>query len=1078
MKNLGRSLIPGLFILLGACEQAGEGHLFAELPQESSGITFTNTLAESESFNIIEYLYYYNGGGVALGDINNDGLPDIYFTSNEGENKLYLNQGDLKFQDITEQAGVASAGMWKTGVSMADVNGDGWLDLYQTRVSGYKGLTGHNELYLNNGDLTFTENAAQWGIDFEGFSTHSGFFDLDNDGDLDFYLLNHAVHTPNSFGKAALRERRHAASGDRIFENVGDKFLDITEQTGIYSSAIGYGLGLGFTDFNGDGFTDIYVSNDFSENDYLYLNQGDKTFTEILEQTANRTSRFSMGNDLADLNNDGLVDIMTLDMMPEDETVRKRSAGDDSYEVWQTRQRLGYMEQFGRNSVLMNAGNGQLMDVGLMTGLYATDWSWSTLMADFDQDGQKDVFISNGIWKRPNDLDFIDFTASDLAQDPNLSDAEFTARMPEGKVTNYFFRNAGDWQFQNTSAIWADMAPGVTNGATYADLDLDGDLDLVLNHLNETSVVMKNHSRENGSHYLAVDLKNPEGTTIGATIECWDQGSVQTLENFANRGFQSSTVGPTIIGLADSTAVDSLVIRFQGRKWVRYDVNPDQTLTVDFTEMSIDDPAESNALWFRKQAEVSGIGFKHQENAYWEFTREPLMPHMNSQEGPAFAMGDVNGDGREDMFLGGAKKQPSQLLLRTDQGFVPSEVFEDEATWEDVDAMFFDLENDGDMDLLVVSGGNDFLGESSFRQPRIYVNDQGALIRDTTLLPSIYHNGSTVAIHDYNGDGFQDIFLGSLTEPWNYGITPASYLLTNDQGKSFTMANDQVPGVEKVGMVKDAIWADLDGNGEKDLVVAALWQPIKVFYTKNGQLEAGTAVFQGQGWWQTVEAIDFDQDGDLDLALGNLGLNSKLKASREEPVRLYIKDIDGNNRLDHVLTYYREGRESAFAGKKDLVKPLNFINRRFRDYKGYAEAELQEIFGAEELKGAEILEANEFRSGMLVNTPQGFSFQPFSMEAQTSMIRSIAYEDLNGDGQQDLFLAGNFSQSTLQDAPYTEGYGTLYQIKNGELRWVPNSKHGIYLEGDVVATQLLDVGGRSALMVLKNDDLLEWWIRD
>lgn len=1071
------SLLACWAIMTSCQKQENEPTLFEELRADQTSITFSNDLSESEDFNIIEYLYYYNGGGVAIGDINDDGLPDIYFTANEGENKLYLNEGDLRFRDITQEAGVASPGLWKTGASMVDVNGDGWLDIYQTRVSGYKGLSGNNELYINNGDLTFTESAKTWGLDFAGFSTHSGFFDMDQDGDLDLYLLNHAVHTPSSFGKTALRNRPDPVSGDRIFENLGEVFVDITAETGIYSSAIGYGLGLGFTDFDQDGYTDIYVSNDFSENDYLYRNNGDRTFTEILEKIAHRTSRFSMGNDLADLNNDGLVDIMTLDMMPEDETIRKRSAGDDSYEVLETRRRLGYMEQFGRNSVLMNLGNGHLMDVALMTGLYATDWSWSTLIADFDQDGKKDVFVSNGIWKRPNDLDFIDFTASSLAQDPNLSDAQFTSRMPEGKISNYFFRNDGDWAFEDVSDSWATLHKGVTNGATYADLDQDGDLDIVLNNLNQQSTILKNMSREGGSNYLIVEfVAGGHYTHQGARVICWANGEAQSFESFANRGFQSSTSGPIVIGLGSAEKIDSLVIEHQGKRWSRSDVAINQTIQVDLQALTETSGMRSTISWFEQTNETFGTEFIHRENTYWEFTREPLMPHMNSYEGPGIAVGDVNSDGLQDIFLGGASKQPAQLYLQQmDRNFSLAN-FPSDSTWEDVDVAFFDFENDGDLDILVVSGGNDYVNESIYRQPRLYLQEGQQFYRDTTALPPIFHTGSTVAVYDYNGDGFDDIFLGSLVVPWNYGVTPKSYLLTNKNGKELVIDTHKVPRLEEVGMVKDAAWADVDGNGEKDLIVAALWEPIKVFYTKNGELGEPQILFGGRGWWQTVMPIDFDDDGDMDVVLGNLGLNTKLKASAEEPVRLYIKDIDGNNRLDHVLTYYRDGKESAFASKKDLVKPLSYINRRFRDYKGYAEAELDEIFGQENLRDAEVLEANEFRSGILVNDAGRFSFRPFSTEAQSTMIRSITFEDFDGDGRKELFLAGNFSQSTLQDAPYTEGYGVMYQVNEGQMNFIPNAKHGIYLEGNVVATRLMDFGSRTSLFVLKNDDAPEWWV--
>ncbi len=1075
------SLLFGIYSCTDSSTDSSSSFLFIEQDSDRTGIDFSNDLSESEDFNIIEYLYYYNGGGVAVGDIDGDGFQDIYFSSNERDNGLYLNEGNLKFRNITKSAGVASSGPWKTGVSIADVNNDGMLDIYLTRVSGYKGLYGHNELYMNNGDRTFTEASAQWGIDFQGFSTHSGFFDMDNDGDLDMYLLNHSVHTPSSFGNASLRLKTDSTSGDRLFENVGDRFIDVTSQAGLYSSSLGYGLGLSFSDINGDGFTDIYVSNDFSENDYLYLNNGDKTFTESLEKMANRTSRFSMGNDLADVNNDGSVDIMTLDMMPEDEEVRKRSAGEDSYEVYQARKSLGYMDQYGRNSLLVNSGDGRFMDVAMMTGVHATDWSWSTLMADYDLDGRKDIFISNGIWKRPNDLDFIDFISSNLARDPNLTDADFTERMPSGEVPNYFFKNTGGWTFENKSGKWMPSKPGVTNGATYADLDADGDLDIVLNNLNTRASILENRkSNQDNSNYLSISLisTNPDINVVGTTIESWTDGKSQFHEYYLNRGFQSSVHAPVIIGLGNSQNVDSLIIKRGHVTLKMYDIKSNQRIQIDLNDGKIfNDEIKTKSNKFTKSGDDFGVSFRHEENRFWEFTREALIPHMNAYEGPALTIGDVNGDGKEDIFIGGAKRQPSVLYLQGEDGFKLSDQFGRDSTFEDVDAAFLDVENDGDLDLFVVSGGNDFTGENENRQPRIYLNDGlGNFTRNTTMLPPIYHTGSVCAAHDYDGDGYIDIFLGSLAKPWNYGISPESYLLKNIGGKKFENVTSTVKELQYTGMVKDAAWADLDQNGERDLIVASLWQPIKVYYSRDGKLEAGSGIHNEKGWWQVVKPVDYDDDGDIDLLLGNLGLNTKLKASKDEPVRLYIDDLDGNKQLDHILTYYRDGKESVFANKKDLAKPLTFVNRRYRDFESFANAKVGDIFGQKNLDQAQVLEATEFQSGILENKNGSFFFTPFSMEAQTSMVRTILFDDLDNDGQQDLLLSGNFSYSTLQDAPYTENYGTYYRIKNG-LEYVPNGISGIYFEGEVVHIANVNIGDKQVLLVVKNDDPVEWWVK-
>lgn len=1085
MKNATYQSLAVLFLIIApACNYQNEKeHRFIKLSAKQTGIDFQNSLEESEEFNIIEYLYYYNGGGVAVGDINNDGLSDIYFTANEQENKLYLNKGNLAFQDITLSAGVEMSGLWKTGVSMADVDGDGFLDIYVCRVSNYKGLVGHNELYINNGDLTFTERSKEFGLDFRGFSTHSAFFDMDNDGDLDMYLLNHAVHTRNSYGTSALRNEGDSLSGDRIYENDNGTFRDITTSSGIYNSNIGYGLGVGLSDINQDGYTDIYVSNDFSENDYLYLNNGNKTFTESLSEMVHHTSKFSMGNDLADYNNDGLVDIITLDMLPDSEVVRKKSAGDDSYEIATMKRSFGYMNQYSRNSLLINRGNDKFSDIAMLTEVHATDWSWAPLLADLNNDGWKDLFISNGIEKRPNDLDYIDFISNDrLSRNPNITDADFIAEMPDGSVSNYFFSNNHDLTFKNVTDEWSDKTSTVTNGVVYADLDNDGDLELILNNLKSEAQILKNLTREQdtiNSNFLTIRLKGEKKNTagIGAKIYLHTKDYVQLYEHYVHRGFQSTVDNKIVVGLGAAKVIDSLIVIWPSGKSQKHHnltINKDLVLESSKAKPTASITAKPKE-WFFGTASNLGLDFTHKENKFIEFNREAIIPHMNSQEGPVLAIGDVNGDGAVDIYVGGAKYQAGELFIQNDGKFIAGQLFEDDQLLEDVDAHFFDVENDGDMDLLVVTGGNEFDNKSKNQLSRIYRNNgSGSFERDHSLLNDIFETGSVAAIHDVNNDGFQDIFLGSLAIPWNYGLTPESHLLLNQQGESFEKVTDQVSGLSRVGMVKDAKWADMDGNGEKDLIIAALWQPIKIFYFETGELDRSKDLDGSNGLWQTIQLLDFDRDGDMDIIGGNLGLNSKLKASIEEPLTLYLNDFDGNDKLDQILTYYKEGVESVFISKQDLVKQLVKIKKDFTDYDQYAHATVTELLGQTGMDEAAQLKVFETRTGVFINNDGDFEFNPMSIEAQFSVVTSILIEDFNGDGNNEILLAGNFYPVAVQQGRYSEDYGSLYE-NHGKANWayVPNKTTGLYLEGQIRDLKFISVKGDRILITARNNDTLQ-----
>ncbi len=1066
-----------------SCRPAPEDTLFRDLTPDETGIDFTNQLKYSEDFNMIDYLYYYDGGGVAVGDINNDGLSDIYFVSNEGDNALYLNLGNMKFLDITVSAGVASPGAWKSGVTMADVNGDGLLDIYLCRLGDYKGITGHNELYINQGDLTFKEEASKYNLDFVGFSTQASFFDMDNDGDLDAYLLNHSVHTSKSFGNTQLRMEVDSLAGDRIYRNDNNYFTDISATSGIYRSQIGYGLGIGHCDINNDGFTDIFISNDFTENDYLYINNRDGTFTEVYSEMADHTSLSSMGCDLADFNNDGLTDVLTLDMLPANEIVRKSTIGEDPKEIFEMKLTFGYMPQYKRNTLQLNRGNGTFSDIAMMAGIHATDWSWAPLLADFDNDGWKDIFISNGIPGRPNDMDYLHFIErNEIINNPNIPDSVIANKMPPGRVANYFFKNNADLTFKDVSAEWG-VAPGrITNGVAWCDLDNDGDLDLVLNNLDAPAVIKENTiNKDTSLHFLVLDLTGSKGNTkaIGAKVEVYHNANYQMYENYNVRGFKSS-VDPRIhIGLGHDHIADSIRVTWPGGKMTTLrNVKADQFLKLSqsgATETSHTKPAK-NSIFTSIDGKELGVDYKHAENRFIEFNREPLIPHMHSREGPAIAVADVNGDGLDDFFVGGAKHQPGSIYIQKKHGFertTQPSLLQDELM-EDVDAAFFDFDKDGDMDLVVVSGGNEFEGDSPNRQPRLYLNDgAGNFTLMTDAFKDVYQTGSCLAIHDFDDDGWQDIFFGSQVVPWNYGRAPKSYLLKNQEGKSFLDYSEFLPDKGKLGMINDAIWVDLGGTGNKSLVLAGEWMDITILHFKGEKFEK-RIIPETSGWWKTINYMDIDNDGDMDLLVGNLGLNTKLKASKQVPINLYLNDFDRNGRLDAVMTTGSNNDESIFTSMEILVSQIPSIGQKFPTGRSYAEASVKQILG-DDLDKAEKLTAIEMRSGIFINDGDGFQFKPFPNIMQISFIRDFLIDDFDGDGRKDIFVIGNLYSSSIQEGGYTADRGTILKIDPSSYLQTTYPVEQP-LRGDYRHIKQVRINGEKVIVIAANNDSLQWLI--
>lgn len=1046
-----------------------DGKLFTWLSPSFTHVDFANQLTETEDMNMIEYLYFNNGGGVAAGDINNDGLTDLYFTSNQLPNKLFLNRGKLVFEDITLSAGVAGSGSWKTGVTMADVNGDNLLDIYVCQVGNYRTLTGKNQLFINQGNLTFKEEAKEYGIDFQGFSTQAAFFDFDKDGDLDMYLLNHSVHTARSYGDVSLRYERDSLAGDRLYRNDelnGRRvFNEVTKEAGIYSSQIGYGLGINVSDINNDGFPDIYISNDFHENDYLYINNGNGSFSEKLTEEIEHTSRSSMGNDVGDINNDGLLDVFVLDMLPEDMKTRQMSGGEDDMELFDLKLKYGYHDQFVRNTLQLNLGGGKFSEIGRLAGIYATDWSWSPLICDLDNDGWKDLFITNGIFRRANDLDYVKFLTGGNRYNPvkdnrNVSDKELYEKMPLHSNTSYLYKNNRDLTFSNMAGEWGIDRKSFSNGSTYADLDNDGDLDLVVNNINEQAFIYENNSeKQKDNHFLSVSLKgnklNPKG--IGARVTIYSDGQQQVTEQFPVRGFLSSTSEVLHFGLGSSVTIDSLLVRWPDfSKQTIKNIQGDRLIKLDkkdATNQILPNLKESEAKKLFIPVQIDGLSYNHKEDGYSDFYRERLIPHSLSQEGPALAVGDVNGNGLEDLFVGGASGQASMIFVQQTKGdFKPlnKSDFSDDILADKVDAAFFDADNDRDLDLIVVHGGNEFSVGDNRLSAQLWINDGKGRFKDAVpgSLPFTANNSSCIRPCDFDRDGDVDLFIGSRSVPGAYGWSPNQLLLENDGTGHFKdITSVSAAEIQNIGMVTDASWMDYDKDGDKDLVIAGEWMNVSIFRNDHGKFTDVTqsaGLNDTSGWWNCLETLDIDGDGDLDIVAGNLGLNSMLKASGKEPVEMFLNDFDNNGSPDQVISSYQNGVSYPIATFDELVSQMPDLKRRYPNHSDFAGKTVAELLGNEKIGKSVVKKAILFESCLFENNGNGtFSIKKLPMSAQFSPINDLLSWDFNTDGTPDLLLVGNNYQVRpslgRQDASFgwcltgkkSHGFETLTPVQSG-----------------------------------------------
>ena len=1049
--------------------------LFTLLPADSTHINFSNDLAEGANTNVLLYEYFYNGGGVAVGDVNNDGLQDIYFSSNLGENKLYLNKGGMQFQDITAIANVsARPGPWKTGVTMADVNGDGKLDIYVCYSGKMPADKRANQLFINTGNNAqgipqFTEQAAEYGLADTGFSTQAYFFDYDRDGDLDMFLLHHNpdnLPVLDEAGTFALLKNKDANTGVKLYKNDNNHFTEVTQKAGISSSALSYGLSAGIADINQDGWPDIYISNDYGVPDYLYINNKDGTFTNKLQSSMGHISHFSMGDNVSDINNDGLPDIFTLDMLPEDNRRQKLLFAPDNYEKFDLSLRSGFYYQYMRNMLQLNNGDGTFSEIGQLAGISNTDWSWSPLFADYDNDGWKDLYITNGYLRDYTNMDFIKYMNDYIQAKGRLKKEdvlEIIKQMPSSNVTNYMYKNNGDLTFGDISKQWGVTSPSTSNGAAYADLDNDGDLDLIVNNINQPAFIYRNEeNKQLKNNYLQVKLQGAQKNTdgIGAKVSIYNKNKQQYLEQMPARGYQSTVSAILHFGLGTDTVIDSINVIWQsGKEQVLKNIKCNQVITLNEKDAltKYQAPPLTKTIFTET---ASPVNYHNPENNFNDFKRQPLLVNPLSFSGPCLAKGDVNGDGLEDIYAGGGSGQPGVLYIQQkDKSFIKkaTTAFDADKICEDADAVFVDVNNDGFKDLYVVSGGyNNYTEADVSLQDRLYMNDgKGNFTKALSALPPMLVSKSCVRAADVNGDGYIDFFVGGRNVPGQYPQTPQSFLLINDGKGNFSdKITSLAPQLQKAGMVTDAAWLDINNDKKPDLVVVGEWMPVMVFVNANGQLQNKTPDYfsrQYSGWWNKILVADLNGDGRLDLVVGNMGLNTQCKVSDAEPAEMFYKDFDNNGSIDPILCFYVQHKSYPYVSRDELLDQMSIMRTRFTDYKTYADATMQDVFTADELKDAKHLTANHLSTTYFEMGGDGkFQERPLPVQAQFSPVFTITSLDYDKDGNADLLLCGNINKARLRFGKCDANYGILLKGDGkGNFKYIGQQQSGFHIWGDV-----------------------------
>ncbi|MEB8347188.1 VCBS repeat-containing protein [Flavobacteriaceae bacterium KMM 6898] len=1080
-----------LILAIASCtkktEDLSEKKIFHQKDAEDTGITFNNILTENDSLNYFTYAYLYMGGGVSAGDINNDGLIDLFFTGNMVPNKLYLNKGNLKFEDISEKAGVSGDARWYTGVTMTDINNDGFLDLYCS-VGGKFG-TKENQLFINNGDNTFSEKAEAYGLADSGNSVQASFFDYDQDGDLDLYLGNYPPTPFNAPNHYYAFKQQHPMENemDKLYRNDGDKFTDVTAEAGLSN----FGLTLSATvgDLNADGWPDIYVSNDFSSPDYLYINNKNGTFSEQVKNLTKNTSFYGMGVDIADFNNDQLLDILQVDMTAKDNRRAKANMASMNPDLFWSTVNAGFHYQYMQNSLQMN--NGNLVDslpdfsnVSRLSGVSSTDWSWGPLFADLDNDGWKDIFISNGTRREINNRDY--FLALDNQRKPSDNLLERSLAIPSEKIDNFVFRNNKDLTFTQMNDDWGISFKGFSNGCVYVDLDNDGDLEIVTNNIDDKASIFENTSSSN-NNYITLNFKGPEKNPFGIGVKTYikTNDSEQFQELTMTRGFQSSVAPQLHFGLGQEKTVNTLRIKWpDGKEEILNNIPSNQFLGIDYKNAAIISKEVldiKEKLFTTIKDTILLAPHKHIENYYNDFEKEILLPHQTSMFGPSLAVGDLNGDGLEDYIIGGASQNQTAVFFQSKSGFMEQDIpaLANDSGYEDMGIHIFDADNDGDNDIYIVSGGNEFEYNSTMLQDRLYVNSgNGKFERSIQALPEMITSGSRIHSFDYDKDGDLDLFVGGRLIPGNYPLPANSYLLENISSlgtpKFVDVTQKIAPELAKLGMVTDAIWTDYDNDGWEDLIVVGEWMPISVFQNQKGLFKNITKKLKledSNGWWFSINEGDFDNDGDMDYIIGNLGLNYKYKANETETFDIYFNDFDNNKTNDIVLSYFNGGKKYPLRGRECSSQQIPTIKQKFKDYSSFSVATLEDVYTEEYLENSLHYKVKSFTSILLENKNGSFVKHNLPNLAQISSINQILVDDFDGDSNLDIIVAGNLYSSEVETPRNDAGKGLyLKGDGNGHFQPIKNYDSGLFIPGDVKDMVPIMIKGEKYFLIGKNSD--------
>jgi len=1054
------------------------------LPSEQTGIDFNNTITESVNFNHFYFSQIYSGAGVAIGDINNDGLPDVFFCGNQVGDKLYVNKGNFKFEDISKSSKISRSPGWSWGVTMADLNTDGYLDIYVSRNGeSMNPLDRKNKLFINNKDLTFTESAELYGLDDAGFSTQALFFDMDKDGDLDMYQVNQPADS-KLFLRHTITSDSYKYFSDKFYINNNGKFKDISSKVGISNNIKSYGLSVTATDFNNDNWIDLYIGNDYSEPDFLYKNNGDGTFTNVINETMNHISYLSMGSDSGDINNDGFLDLLTIDMTSEDHYRSKTNMQSMNVDFFNAMIQNGKHHQYMTNTLQVNTGLGGFSDIANIAGISKTDWSWSGLLIDIDNDSWKDIIITNGIKKDVLNNDYIKYINN---LNENISEEEFfnvAKKAPSLPLSNYAYRNTGNLKFENVTEKWGFNLPSFSSGMAYGDLDNDGDLDLVINNMEQSAFIYENKATGN---FLKIELIGSKNNKFGYDVKAniYHNGKMQVAQNSVSKGYFSSVEPGLFFGLGNDIKVDSIEVIWPNDKiniFKNIDANTTITAKYSKSKIKLNTPSDIKPLFSKINTEASGLDYIHEENEFDDFKEEVLLPHKLSTNGPFSAIADVNGDLLEDVFIGGASGQEAALFIQTKEGKFKkslSNPWTKDKDSEDLEALFFDLDGDGDQDLYVASGGSEFKKGNQLLKDRIYLNDGlGNFLKNNKAIPNIYESSQTVKVSDIDGDGDEDLFVGTRLIAGKYTFPATSYILINDKGILKKASEKTAPDLQKIGMVTDAVFSDIDNDGDEDLLIVGEWMEIKILENSKGVFNDSSKKFgigdDSRGIWWSITKNDLDNDGDDDYILGNLGKNNKFKASIEHPFKVYANDFDGNGTNDVVLAkYYKDGYVPV-RGKECTTQQMPYVGDKFKDFHSFASSKLIDILPEETIQDAVVYEISNFESIILINNDGKLSVEKLPIQAQISPIKNSLVDDFNNDGFKDILLIGNHYGVEVETVRYDAGYGSLF-LGNGKnkFKFSPPTSSGFYIPSDSrVISKIKTIKNEVLYLVTNNNDSL------